>query len=144
MFGQETESIAMNAIRQVIVLLGHTILVTLAVAGGFMLGSAIGIPSWLQIVCLVPAGYLFIHLSGEPIPPMRRWVSYMVAIIGLVSVVSFANWIIRNQFPSIHQSTWISSLIFGALLFPMRAIASYVQRHWPFRDTDNSSETRTP
>lgn len=134
----------MNAIRQIIILLRNTLLVTLAVAGGFILGGAIGIPSWLQIVCLIPAGYLFVRLSGDPIPPMRRWVPYAVAITGVVAVMSLASGLVRSHFPSLDGSFWPSILIFSAAVLPMRAFAAFIERHWPFRGAVTSAETKTP
>ena len=134
----------MNAVHQIIILLRNTVLVTLAVAGGFMLGGALGIPNWLQIVCLIPAGYLFIRLSGEPIPPLRRWVPYAVAITVVVSVVSLANGLVRTHFPSIYESSWPPVIVFTAAFLPMRALAAFVERHWPFGGADTSGETKTP
>jgi hypothetical protein len=134
----------MSALRQVIILLRDTLLVTLAVAGGFMLGGAIGIPGWLQIVCLIPAGYLYIRLSGDPIPPMRRWVPYAVAITVFVSVMSLANGLVRAYFPSLYESSWPTILIFGVAFLPMRSLASFIERHWPLGSSDPSPETKTP
>ncbi len=51
------------------ILLRNTALVTAAVVLGFMAGGAIGIPGWLQGFCLLPAGYLYFHLSEENRPP---------------------------------------------------------------------------
>jgi hypothetical protein len=133
----------MNAIRQIIVLLRNTLLVTLAVALGFTLGSAIGIPSWLQIICLIPAGYLFIRLSGDPIPPMRRWVPYAVAITGVVSMMSLATALVRTHFPSLYGSSWLTVLIFSVVFLPMRSFAAFIERHWPFGGADTSPETKT-
>ena len=134
----------MKAIHEIFILLRNTLLVTLAVVGGFILGSAIGIPSWLQIVCLIPAGYLFVRLSGDPIPPLRRWVPYAVAITGIVTVMSLAIGIIRSHFPSLHGSSWPSILIFSAAFLPMRALAGFIERHWPFGGANASADTKTP
>jgi len=134
----------MNAIRQVILLLRNTLLVTLAVVGGFTLGGAIGIPIWLQIICLIPAGYLFIRLSGDSIPPMRRWVPDAVAITGVVSVMSLANALVRTHFPSLSESSWPTILIFSVVFLPMKSFAAFIERHWPFRRADTPAETKTP
>lgn len=116
---------------------------TLAVAVGFALGGAIGIPSWLQIICLIPAGYLFTRLSGDPIPPMRRWVPYAVAITGVVSVMSLATALVRTHFPSIYGSSWPTILIFSVVFLPMRSFAAFIERHWPFGVADTPPETKT-
>jgi hypothetical protein len=55
--------------REIMILLRNTALVTAAVVLGFMAGGAIGIPGWLQGFCLLPAGYLYFHLSEENRPP---------------------------------------------------------------------------
>ena len=133
----------MNAIRQIFILLRNTLLVTLAVAVGFTLGGAIGIPNWLQIVCLIPAGYLFIRLSGDPIPPMRRWVPYAVAITGVVSVMFLVNGLVRTHFPVLHGSSWPTILIYSVVLLPMRSFAAFIESHWPFGGADTSAETQT-
>jgi hypothetical protein len=133
----------MNTIRQVIILLRNTLLVTLAVAGGFTLGGAIGVSNWLQIVCLIPAGYLFIRLSGEPIPPMSRWVPYAVGITGVVSVASLANGLVQTRFPSLSGSSWPTILIFSVAFLPMRSFAAFIERHWPFGGGDASPKTKT-
>jgi hypothetical protein len=133
----------MSAIRQIIILLRNTLVVTMAIAAGFMLGSAIGIPSWLQIVCLIPAGYLFVRLSGDPIPPMRRWVPYALAIVIVVSVMSLATGLVRAYYPSLYGSSWPSILIFGIVFLPMRSLASFIERHWPFGGSNTSSGTDT-
>ena len=134
----------MNTIREILALLGKTLLVTLAVAGGFILGGMIGIPDWLQVVCLIPAGFLFFRLSGDPFPPKRRWVPYAVAIAGVASLMSFANGLLQSHFPSLYGSFWPHFLLFYVAIIPVRAFAALIERHWPFGAAETSSETRTP
>jgi hypothetical protein len=137
----------MNAIRQIFLLLRNTLLVMLAVAVGFTIGSAIGIPSWLQMVCLIPAAYLFIRLSGDPVPPIRRWVPYAVAITSFVMVMSVTIGLIRTHFPSLLGSSWPSLLIFSAIflpMVPMGSFAAWIERYWPFGGADTTSESKPP
>lgn len=126
--------------HEIIVLLRNTLLVTLTVALGFTLGSAIGIPSGLQIICLIPAGYLFIRLSGQPVPPLRRWGSYAVAITGIVSLMAFVSSLIQAHFASLHESSWPAIMIFSILFMPTTWLASVIERHWPFGESETSSE----
>ena len=71
----------MNLFRAIGLLLGKTLLVTAAVALGFGVGGALGLPGWLQGIFLAPAGHLFYRLSGETPPPWWK-------ILGLLLVVS--------------------------------------------------------
>ena len=134
----------MNAIHQVIILVRNTLLVTLAVAGGFTLGSAIGIPSWLQVVCLIPAGYLFVRLSGDPTPPMKRWASIAIATTAVMLAITLAYELIENHFPSLDKSFWPFSLIFIVTVMPVGEFAAFIERHWPFKSADTSAEMKTP
>lgn len=126
--------------HEIIVLLRNTLLVTLTVALGFTLCSAIGIPRWLQIICLIPAGYLFIRLSGQPVPPLRRWGSYALALSAVLSLFAFASGIIRAHFSSFHESSWPAIMIFSIIFLPTSWLASVIQRHWPFGGSEASSE----
>lgn len=57
----------MKLLREITLLLRNTLFVTVAVILGFSLGSAIGVPVWLQGFCLLPAALLFNWLSdGGP------------------------------------------------------------------------------
>ena len=136
--------LTMKHIRPVMILFRNTLLVTIAVVVGFTLGSVIGVPNWLQILCIIPAGYLFIRLSGDPIPSMRCWVPYAVAITVLLSVLSVANGLVRSQFPSLYGSTWPYIVIFSVVFLPLGWFAAFIERHWPFGGDDTKSKTKTP
>ncbi|NLT70667.1 MAG: hypothetical protein GXX91_08220 [Verrucomicrobiaceae bacterium] len=135
----------MNAIRLIIVLLRNTVLVTLVVALGFALGEAIGLPTWLQIICLIPAGYLFLRLSGDPIPPMKRWVPHAIAITVVVGAWSTAIFLVRAGFPSFLESSWWPFILILAVLFsPTRSIAAKIEHCWPFGDVENPTGVESP
>jgi hypothetical protein len=73
-------------IHEISVLFGKTFLVTLVVALGFGLCSWLGLPSWAQGFGLIPAGYVFCRLAGERIPPVRRWLPFLLGISLLIYV----------------------------------------------------------
>jgi hypothetical protein len=57
-------------------------IVTVAVVLGFCLGSARGLPVWLQAVFLIPELLLFCRLSGQRRPPIWK----MIGFLGLLSI----------------------------------------------------------
>lgn len=69
-------------------LIGKTILVTAVVVLGFGLCGLLGLPSWAQGFGLVPAGYVFCRLAGEGIPPVRRWLPFLLSLTLLTFVFS--------------------------------------------------------
>ncbi|MFT3992342.1 MAG: hypothetical protein QM680_13135, partial [Luteolibacter sp.] len=143
-FCQETKPITMNAIRPIIILLRNTVLVTLAVVVGFLVGSAIGLPNWLQVVCILPAGYLFLRLSGDPIPSSKHWIPHALAITILVAIMSLVTGLVRTRFPALYESSWTFIMIFFIMSMPMRALAALFERHWPIKDDGTSPEAKTP
>ena len=75
-----------NIIREISLLFGKTFLVTLVVALGIGLCSWLGLPGWTQGFGLIPAGYVFCWLAGERIPPVRRWLPFLLGLTGLIYV----------------------------------------------------------
>lgn len=128
----------MTAIREIGILLRNAALVTLAVVLGFVLGGVIGLPSWLKIVCLIPACYLFLRLVGEPIPSVRRWVPHAIALTILVAAASF----VLDSFPSLYDSPWLVILPFGIASLFRRPLAAWIERHWPGNDIEASTANK--
>lgn len=62
----------MNPIREISLTVRNAVLVTLAVALGFFVGSALGLPVWLQTFFLIPAILLFYGLLGETRPALWK------------------------------------------------------------------------
>lgn len=77
-------------------ILGKTILVTLAVPLGFLVGGLLGLPSWAQAFGFLPAAWLFCRLSGETVPPVRRWLPFLLGL-------TFLTFIFHSVFPHIPE-----------------------------------------
>jgi len=73
----------MRIIRETAVLVGKSVLVTLAVALGFALGSALEIPSPLQPLCFIPAAFLFFRLSEGRFPAWWKPIAFFILYSGL-------------------------------------------------------------
>ncbi len=74
----------MKLLRAAGLMLGKTLVVTVAVVLGFTLGRAFGLPIWLQVMFLAPAGYLFYRLDGDTPPPWWK----ILGFLGLTALVS--------------------------------------------------------
>ena len=61
-------------------LIGKTVVVTLVVALGFMLCGWLGLPRWALGLGLIPAGYVFCWLAGEPFPSLGRWLPILLGV----------------------------------------------------------------
>lgn len=134
----------MNAFHQLTILLRNALLVTLAVVGGFRLSDALGLPGGLQVICLIPAGYLFVRLSGDPIPPLKKWVPFAIAITGFLLLEPLVMEAVRTHYPSIKDSSWPFNLIGLVGFMAMMWLATLLESHWPFRSDEESSGTNTP
>lgn len=71
----------MSILRETALILRNTLFVTVAVILGFTLGSAVGVPVWLQGFCLLPAALLFNRLSDGG--PFAWW-----KVLGFLIVLS--------------------------------------------------------
>jgi energy-coupling factor transporter transmembrane protein EcfT len=81
----------MNAIRETSIVVRNAALVTVAVVLGFCVGSAFGLPVWLQGVFLIPAMLLFYWLAGERRPAIWKIFGFtgLIAIFVLLVSLSF-------------------------------------------------------
>ncbi|WP_395742016.1 hypothetical protein [Prosthecobacter sp.] len=73
-----------------LLLLRNTALVLLAVVLGFALGSALGVPAYLQGFCLLPAALLFHRLSAGGPFAWRTVLLYLALLSGLGFALSIA------------------------------------------------------
>ena len=85
----------MKLSREIMRLLLNTVLVTAAVVAGFLAGSALGLPVWLQGFFLLPAVWLFFRLSGDAPPPWWK----MLGFLALISLYSLAAWLVFPYVP---------------------------------------------
>jgi hypothetical protein len=69
-------------------LIGKTVVVTVVVALGFMLCGWLGLPRWALGLGLIPAGYVFCWLAGEPFPSLGRWLPILLGVTLLTYVFS--------------------------------------------------------
>ena len=97
--------------------LGKTALVVLAIPLGFMVGSVLGLPNWAQVFGFVPAAVLFFHLSGEPAPPVKKWLSLLLGI-------TLLNFIYLKTIPHLSESGKIVALVvfFGLVSWLQRFV----------------------
>jgi Na+-transporting NADH:ubiquinone oxidoreductase subunit NqrB len=74
----------MNLICRTALILRNTFLVTLLVALGFMASDALNLPSWLGVFCLIPAGWLFMRLSGETPVQWGKLIGFLAVVSGFL------------------------------------------------------------
>jgi hypothetical protein len=70
----------MTLLREICFIILKTLLVTIVVVLGFTFFGLLGLPSWLQVLGFIPAGYLFFRLSGETPPPIRQWLPFFLGL----------------------------------------------------------------
>lgn len=114
----------MKLSREIMRLLLNTVLVTAAVVGGFIFGSALGLPVWLQGFCLLPAAWLFFRLSGETPPARWRVLGFFV----LVSLYSLAAGLIFPHVPERFHGVVFFLLI--VLMPTPSTLSRAIQRRW--------------
>jgi len=96
---------------EVMVILGKTVLVTLAVPIGFILGGVLRLPDWAQAFGFLPAAYLFCRLSGEPVPPMRRWLPFLLGL-------GFLTFVFRSVYHHVPESYRTAAFVIFVLVIP--------------------------
>jgi energy-coupling factor transporter transmembrane protein EcfT len=117
----------MNPIRETSLVVRNAALVTVAVIFGFCVGSALGLPVWLQGLFLIPAMILFYALSGEQRPAFWK----IFGFTGLLSVfVLLVSWGFRYV-PE--QYFWIYFILIAFV--PFGPILNWFERRFkPKRD----------
>lgn len=100
----------MTILRETVLIFRNAAVVTSAVILGFAVGGALGMPSWLQAFCLVPAALLFYRLSGEARPAWWKLLGFM----GVLSVLALLFTMLFPLIPERHQTlAFILLLIFA-------------------------------
>jgi hypothetical protein len=126
----------MNILRETSLILRNSVLVTLAVVLGFAIGSALGIPTWLQGFCLVPAGCLYYRLSGSARPAWWKEFGSLTLLSGFLFVFT----VIFPHVPQRYQM--IFSLLF-IMLAPIDPVTRWLERRFaktPPADANSRSE----
>jgi hypothetical protein len=111
----------MNMFREFMLLLRNTALVTAAVVLGFMVGGAIGIPGWLQGFCLLPAGYLYFHLSDVKPPSKLKIVAFMLA----VSAIYF---VFHVLFPNVPSGWRTFAFLMLVMFAPIQRVTNWLEQ----------------
>ena len=122
----------MNPIRETSLVVRNAALVTVAVILGFCVGSALGLPVWLQGVFLIPAMLLFYGLSGERRPALWR-------IFGFTGLLSVFVLLVSLGFKYVPEQYFWIYFILIALIGPFGPIINWLERRF-FPKKDNSEQ----
>ena len=111
----------MKILRETVLVLRNTVLVTVAVIFGFGAASAFSLPLWVWFPCLLPAGYLFLRLSGAK--PPHGW-----KLLGFFSIcavtLSIYLGLISPHVPDKYQTLGL------ALTAAINLKLIYMSAHW--------------
>lgn len=125
----------MTILRETSLLLRNTVLVTAAVILGFTLGSALGVPAWLQGFCLIPAALLFHRLSGGGPFAWGKVLGFLVVLSGITFVFTLA-------FPHLPPSYRSLGVVVLVMFAPVSSVARWLERRFvktPPTDVDSGS-----
>ena len=113
----------MNTIREISHVVRNSALVTVAVILGFFVGSALGLPVWLQGLFLIPAMILFYALSGEQRPALWK-------IFGFTGLLSVFVLLVSLSFKYVPERYfWIYVILIA--LAPFGPILNWFERRFP-------------
>ena len=122
----------MNPIRDISITIMKAALVTIAVVVGFCVGSAFGLPVWLQAVFLIPAMLLFYRLSGGRPPSIWKILGFTGLLSIFVLLMSLGFKYVPDEYCSIY-------LILVMLLVPFPSIVNWFERRF-FPDKNKSEQ----
>ena len=105
----------MSILREIFLLLRNTLLVTVLACCGLAMGSVVGLPSWLQGLCFVPAAVLFHQLSGEGRPPW--WET-----LGFVGILTVLVMILAMTVPLVPEPYRDAVFLLTVLVFPIDTV----------------------
>jgi hypothetical protein len=111
----------MNSIRTISVTVRNAVLVTLAVIIGFCVGDALGLPVWLQAVCLIPAIILFYRLAENRRPSTWK-------LFGLIALLTIYVFIFHLGSKFIPERYFLLYFILLPAVFPFRAISNWAEK----------------
>ena len=114
---------AMKLLREITLLLRNTLLVTVAVILGFTLGSAVGVPIWLQGFCLLPAALLFNRLSDGG--PFAWW-----RVLGFLIVLSGITFVFTVAFPHLPPSYQSWGVVVLVMFAPVSSVSKWLERRF--------------
>lgn len=113
----------MTIVRETLLILRNTVVVTLAVALGFTIGGAVGLPAWLQGFCLLPAGYLFYRLSGDAHPAWWK-------VIGFLTVLSAITFVFTIALAYVPERYQIIFLVLFVMFAPIAPVTRWLERRF--------------
>ncbi len=113
----------MTLLRETTLLLRNTVLVTVAVILGFTLGSALGVPAWLQGFCILPAALLFRRLSGGGPFAWGKVLGFLIVLSGITFVFTVA-------FPHIPPGYQSSGIVVCVMFAPVSSVAGWLERRF--------------
>ncbi|WP_397381249.1 hypothetical protein [Prosthecobacter sp.] len=113
----------MKLLRETSLILRNTLFVTVAVILGFTLGSALGVPVYLQGFCLLPAALLFNRLSGGG--PFAWW-----KVLGFLIVLSSITFVFAAAFPHLPPSYRSWGIVVFVMLAPVSSVTKWLERRF--------------
>jgi len=113
----------MKLLRETTLILRNTLFVTVAVILGFILGSAVGVPIYLQGFCLLPAALLFNRLSGGG--PFAWW-----KVLGFLIVLSSITFVFTVAFPHLPPSYRSWGIVVFVMLAPVSSVTKWLERRF--------------
>lgn len=113
----------MSILRETSLILRNTVLVTAAVILGFTLGSALGVPAWLQGFCLLPAALLFHRLSGGGAFAWGKVLGFLIVLSGLTFVFTVA-------FPHIPPGYQSAAIVLCVMFAPVSGVTKWLERRF--------------
>lgn len=124
----------MTLLRETTLILRNTLLVTVAVILGFTLGSALGVPVWLQGFCLLPAALLFNRLSDGGAFAWGKVLGFLIVLSGIAFVFTVA-------FPHLPPGYRSWGIVVVVMLAPVSSVTRWLERRFgktPPADADKS------
>ena len=113
----------MTILRETALLLRNTLLVTVAVILGFTLGSALGVPIYLQGFCLLPAALLFNRLSDGG--PFAWW-----KVLGFLIVLSSITFVFTAAFPHLSPTQQSVAVVVLVMFSPVSLVTKWLERRF--------------
>lgn len=113
----------MKLLRETTLLLRNTLLVTVAVILGFTLGSALGVPVWLQGFCLLPAALLFNRLSGGDAFAWGKMLGFLIVLSSITLVFTVA-------LPHLPPSYRALAVVVFVMFAPVSSVTRWLERRF--------------
>jgi hypothetical protein len=110
-------------LREIALTLRNTLFVTVAVILGFTLGSAVGVPIWLQGFCLLPAALLFNRLSDGGPFAWGKVLGFLIVLSGIALVFTVA-------FPHLSPSDRSLGVVVCVMFAPVSSVTRWLERRF--------------